>query len=300
MKNENKVYTAAELRMHEHVTHYMYLADIAMDEQATLLEKHDGLCRVVMSIAEDYPDSIAPNPGKVLAFPKVITDPVFELEEEFHFEVFVNMFFSNIDYEERLGMKGDVVFFLTLSLWYEVAKLREKLKIKGIGFNRFEKELRTTIDQARVRREQEEMLLKSQQREKLLELLPHFNLQKSDEELLAILKGLKEVEWRNRNSRRVGVFAGEVTEEEWLATMRGPREDSQVARRRIPWEAKYVCKSFVVQYLDSNFELAEKVFCLEGGKELSGLKNTNISKNKEMCDEATGKIAKLLRAAMRK
>ena len=145
------------------------------------------------------------------------------------------------------------------------------------------------------------MLLQEQQRlENEIALLPHFRVQRSDDELLAILKGLKEVEWRNRNSRRVGVFAGEVTEEEWLAAMRGPRDDSELKREKIAWEAKYVCKSFVAQYLDGNYELAERVFCLAGGKELKKLCDTNISKNKEMCDEVTGKIAQIIRAAMRK
>ena len=90
------------------------------------------------------------------------------------------------------------------------------------------------------------------------------------------------------------------TEEEWLAALRGPRDDSELKRKKIAWEAKYVCKSFVAQYLDGDYELAEHVFCLAGGKELKKLCDTNISKNKEMCDESTGKIAQIIRAAMRR
>ena len=299
MKNEYKETSPEMLAMRESVTYYMQLTDYIMQEPA-LLNRHDKLCRLIITIAEDYPDSIAENRGKVLRFPKVMAGPTFGGKQEPEFEVFVTMFSNNVNYETSTGVIGDDVFFLTLSLWYEICRLRDLLRIDGIKFHRYEKDVNAAILEARTRKAQEALLQEQQRREHEIELLPHFRVQRSDEELLAILKGLQEVEWRNRNSRRVGVFADEVTEEEWLAAMRGPRDDSELKRKKIAWEAKYVCKSFVAQYLDGNYELAERVFCLAGGKEIKKLCDTNISKNKEMCDEVTGKIAQIIRAAMRK
>lgn len=303
MKNDYKDYTPEELRMHKSVTYYMQLVDYVMEEN-NMLERHDELCRLLVTIAGDYPESMAENRGKVLKFPQVRAleeeKPYSGEEVDMEFEVFVSMFSFEVDYEASTGLKGDDVFFLTLSLWFEVCRLRDKLKLKGVKFHRYEKEVNAAIVEARERKEQEALLQEQQRQESEIALLPHFRVQRSDEELLALLKGLKELEWRNRNSRRVGVFAGEVTEEEWLAAMRGPRDDSELKRKKIAWEAKYVCKSFVAQYLDGNYALAERVFCLAGGKELKKLCDTNISKNKEMCDEVTGKIAQIIRAAMRK
>jgi hypothetical protein len=102
-----------------------------------------------------------------------------------------------------------------------------------------------------------------------------------------------------RKVKQEGVFVGEVSEEEWLAALKGPEYARVPLTRRIPWKAKYLVKSFVMQYPGSECELAEKVFCLAGGKELKKLCDTNISKNKEMCDEQTGKIAIVIRKAIR-
>ena len=304
MKNEYKEFSPEELRMRDHAEYYMQLYDYIMKEKPTLQEMHDELCRLLVKIAGEYPESIAPNRDNVLAFPKVKVlnpeAPNYGKTVNLKFEVFVKMYDGNVDYEASTGMKGDDVYFLSLALWYEVSRVRDKLKLKGMKFHRYEKDVNAAILEARTRKAQEALLQEQQRRESEIALLPHFRVQRSDEELLAILKGLKEVEWRNRNSRRVGVFAGEVTEEEWLAAMRGPRDDSELKRKKIAWEAKYVCKSFVAQYLDGNYELAERVFCLAGGKEIKKLCDTNISKNKEMCDEVTGKIAQIIRAAMRK
>lgn len=304
MENEYKDYTPEELRMRDHAEYYMQLYGYIMGEKSPLQELHDELCRLLVKIAGEYPESIALNLDNVMKFPRVkVLDPEapnYGKTVTLKFKVFVKMYEGGVDYEASTGLKGDDVFFLSLALWYEVCCLRDKLKLKGMKFRRFEKEVNAAILEARERKEQEALLMEQQRRENEIALLPHFRVQRSDDELLAILRGLKEVEWRNRNSRRIGVFADEVTEEEWLAAMRGPRDDSELKRKKIAWEAKYVCKSFVAQYLDGDYELAERVFCLAEGKELKRLCDTNISKNKEMCDEVTGKIAQIIRAAMRK
>lgn len=303
MKNDYKESTPEELAMRESVTYYMQLTDYAMGEN-DMLERHDELCRLQVKIAGEYPESIALNLDNVMKFPKVkVLDPEapnYGKTVTLKFKVFVKMHEDGVDYEASTGLKGDEVFFLSLALWYEVCCLRDKLKLKGITYHNFEKEVNIAKREALIRKQQEALLMERQRRENDIELLPHFRVQRCDDELLAILKGMKEVEWRNRNSRRTGVFADEVTEEEWLAALRGPRDDSELKRKKIAWEAKYVCKSFVAQYLDGDYELAEHVFCLAGGKELKKLCDTNISKNKEMCDESTGKIAQIIRAAMRR
>lgn len=128
---------------------------------------------------------------------------------------------------------------------------------------------------------------------------PHFHVTRDNREVLAVLHGLEHMEWEYRKVRQVGVFDGEVSDEEWLAVLKGPAYSQQAPTRKIAWRAKYMCKSFVAQYLGSDYTTAEKVFCLSGGKEIKDLKFTNISKNSDICDEHTGKIAALIRKAIR-
>ena len=128
---------------------------------------------------------------------------------------------------------------------------------------------------------------------------PHFRVRRDDREVLAVLHGLKNLEWEYRKVRQVGVFEDEVGDEEWLAALKGPAYSQQAPTRRIAWRAKYMCKSFVEQYLGSDYTTAERVFCLSGGKEIKDLKFTNISKNSDVCDEQTGKIAEVIRKAIR-
>lgn len=128
---------------------------------------------------------------------------------------------------------------------------------------------------------------------------PHFHVVRDDREVLAVLQGLTHLEWDYRKVRQVGVFEDQVSDEEWLALLKGPTYSRQAPTRRIAWKAKYLCKSFVAQYLGSDYSTAEQVFCLAGGKEIKDLKFTNISKNKDVCDEQTGKIAVVIRKAIR-
>lgn len=51
---------------------------------------------------------------------------------------------------------------------------------------------------------------------------PHFHVMRDDREVLAVLQGLKHLEWVYRKVRQVGVFEGEVSDEEWLAVLKGP------------------------------------------------------------------------------
>lgn len=48
----------------------MQLVDHVLEE-GDMLERHDELCRLLATIAGDYPESVAENMGKVLKFPQV-------------------------------------------------------------------------------------------------------------------------------------------------------------------------------------------------------------------------------------
>lgn len=150
------------------------------------------------------------------------------------------------------------------------------------------------VDEKEAERRREKVALLCQR-----ECYPHFHVEREDREVLAVLQGLKHLEWEYRKVRQLGVFEGEVSDEEWLAVMKGPGYANVVPTRRIAWRAKYLCKAFVAQYLGSDYATAEQVFCLAGGKEIKGLKFTNISKNSDLCDEQTGKIAVMIRRAIR-
>ncbi len=201
--------------MQESVTYYMQLTDYIMEEPS-LLNRHDKLCRLIITIAEDYPDSIAENRGKVLRFPKMIADPMFGEKMELEFEVFVTMFSHNVDYEASTGMKGDDVFFLTLSLWYEICRLRDLLRIDGIKFQRFEKEVKSAIELARARKAQEEKL--KEMPEVPRKLPPHFDLEpRPGVSLPAVLQGLKKEGWTDDGVREVDWIyrlTGRLTAEE--------------------------------------------------------------------------------------
>ena len=215
MKNEYKEFSPEEMAMQESVTYYMQLTDYIMEEKS-LLNRHDKLCRLIITIAEDYPDSIAENRGKVLRFPKVIADPLFDEKLELEFEVFVTMFSHNVDYEASTGLMGDDVFFLTLSLWYEICKLRDLLRIDGIKFQRFEKEVKAAVELARVRKAQEEKL--KEVHEAPRELPPHFDLEpRPGVSLPAVLQGLKKEGWVDNGVREVDWIyrlTGRLTTEE--------------------------------------------------------------------------------------
>ncbi len=201
MTSKPTLFSPDELAMQESVTYYMQLTDYIMDEPS-LLQRHDKLCRLIITIAEDYPDSIAENRGKVLRFPKVVTDPASGEKVEMEFEAFVTMFSHNVDYAADMGVKGDDVFLLTLSLWYEICRLRDLLRIDGIKFQRFEKEVKAAIEQARARKVQEEKL--KEMHELPHELPPHFSLEpRAGVSLPAVLQGLKKEGWADDSVREV-------------------------------------------------------------------------------------------------
>ena len=68
---------------------------------------------------------------------------------------------------------------------------------------------------------------------------PHFHVMRDDREVLAVLQGLKHLEWEYRKVRQVGVFEGEVSDEEWLSVLKGPAYGRQAPARKIAWRAKF-------------------------------------------------------------
>lgn len=294
---------AIEKELRESVWHYMELAGFALG-QPTLLAQHDALCRLLVFIAEEHPCELAKNPGDVRLFPKVkILDPkdlCYGDEVELEYGVFEGMFDSEDDYKECTGIDGGHIYFLSLALWYEVCMRRDKMRVSGTKFKKFQKEINEAVEQA-LEREQKMLEARNTANPGRLASgqLAHFSVEKSDAEVLAIAKGFREVEWKCNRVKTIGFFEGEVTDEEWLSALKGPTDTREGARRKIPLKTKYICRSFVAQYLDGNYTLAEKVFCLKDGKEIKNLNNTNISKNKDVCDPIEGKIAKIIREAMR-
>lgn len=251
MNNDNPDLSSANLRMREHVEHYMYLKDNVMQQPVSMLEHHDDLCRLVLTIADDYPDSIAPNPGKVLDFPKVVTDS--DKKSFFDFEAFVRLFSRNIPYHEQLPMKGDHVFFLTLSLWYEVAKLREMLKIKGVKFSRFDKELLLTQKLARERLRQEALLL--EHRNASRDLPAHFSLSvPPNVSLPDILQALKDEGWLDPRTR----------DEDWIFRLTGQIQPNTYPSQepilfRSLNQCRYIVKNLIFRNSDVPKEAWRKV-----------------------------------------
>ena len=136
-----------------------------------------------------------------------------------------------------------------------------------------------------------------------IQALPHFNLNISETMLLSILEGLKNIKWKNNRVSETGLIANDVTSDEWLYIFQGHTEGRQDATRKITWKAKYACASFVKQFLNSDYETAENVFNLKIKNDIvdiKELKTTKINRNPDICDESTGKIAKIIREAMRK
>ena len=214
MKNEYKDYTPEELAMQDHAEYYMQLYDYIMKEKPPLLELHDELCRLLVKIAGEYPESFAPNRDNVLAFPKVKVlnpeAPNYGKTATLKFEVFVTMYKGDVDYESSTGLKGDDVFFLSLALWYEVCRVRDKLKLKGITYHSYEKEVNIAKREALIRKQQEALL--KERREEARDLPTHFTMPlPQGVSLPTLLAGLKSEGWVDERTR----------EEDWLFRLTG-------------------------------------------------------------------------------
>lgn len=199
--------------MQESVTYYMQLTDYAMGEN-DMLERHDELCRLQVKIAGEYPESIALNLDNVMKFPRVkVLDPGapnYGKTVTLKFKVFVKMHEGGFDYEASTGLKGDEVFFLSLALWYEVCCLRDKLKLKGITYHNFEKEVNIAKREALIRKQQEALL--KERWEEARDLPAHFTMPvPQGVSLPTLLAGLKSEGWLDERTR----------EEDWLYRLTG-------------------------------------------------------------------------------
>lgn len=279
------------------MVYYMNLASYAMGLPG-IVEQYNALSRLLVMIAGENPQDFGEDRGDARRYPKVKVAEDMEVDEglELDYAMFESIYWSDEGFEGCVAEKGSEVYYLTLALWYEVCMLRDKMKVSGMRYRSFQKEIESALRMGHRER------MKNQRERSLYTLmhLPHFEVEASEEELLEILRGMKEVEWEYNRTRCVGFFDGEVSEEEWLSALKGASEGRPDVRRKIPWRAKYVCKSFVAQYLGGEYELAEKVFCLAGGIDIKGLSSTNIYRKGEICDMKEGKIAKIIREARKK
>lgn len=279
------------------MVYYMNLAGYALGLES-IMERYNALCRLLVMIAGENPQEFGEDRGDARRYPKVRVLEDMEADEglELDYAMFENIYWSEEGFEGCVTEKGSDVYLLTLALWYEVCMLRDKMKVSGMRYKSYGKEVATALRMG----QREQMKGSREQNFYMLTHLPHFEVKASDEELLEILRGMKAVEWEYNRSKCVGFFDGDVSEEEWLSALKGAAEGRLDVRRKIPWRAKYVCKSFVAQYLEGNYELAEKVFCLAGGKDIKGLSSTNIYRKEVICDMKDGKIAKIIREARQK
>lgn len=118
-----------------------------------------------------------------------------------------------------------------------------------------------------------------------------------DKLLIAILKGLKEAEWKNYRIIDVGLVADNITDKEWITAFTNPT----VLTRQLPVKAKFLCKVLVDLLLGGDYKLGEKIFCYIDRKGVSHpihqLKGENTYKREDICDKENGLIAKIIRDA---
>lgn len=204
MKNDYDEFTPEELELQDNAEYYIQLYGYIMGERPSLLELHDELCNLLAKIADEFPESIAPNRGNVMAFPKVkvlVPDaPNYGKRVSLRFDVVAKMFENKVDYEASIGLKGDVVFFLSLALWYEVCRVRDKLRLKGIAFIDHDKAIAAKRDEALMRKRQEALLKES--REGARDLPVHFAMAAPQKTTLRrVLEGLKSEGWLDEHTR---------------------------------------------------------------------------------------------------
>jgi hypothetical protein len=131
-----------------------------------------------------------------------------------------------------------------------------------------------------------------------LPITDHFTIDRPEEEILAVLEELKNAEWESHKVIKKGLV-GDITKEEWLFVTTGKGEP---LTRKLPWKLKYACKAFVQQYLKQDYKTAEKVFCIDDGrddnrKDIVDLRGANNNKRSDICNSKTGTIAKCIRKA---
>ena len=129
--------------------------------------------------------------------------------------------------------------------------------------------------------------------------MPHFNLDIPDDNLLGMLKELKEMEWKHKRLKEAGAVDSSITDAEWLYAHKGPGKNRKAPTGKLPWKAVYLCKEYVDLLFgkDKDYELAQKVFCWmddEGMHDIKDLKHSKIRRNDENPSAALEKIAEII------
>lgn len=120
----------------------------------------------------------------------------------------------------------------------------------------------------------------------------HYSKTDDDSKVISIMEELKKLKWKNKKVYVIGLIDDSITNEEWLYAIKG---EGNPIQRKLMWKAKFACRSFVEQYLDKDYDTAEKIFCLKDGKAIKNLKDSNLSKRQDICNEKTGEISKIIR-----
>lgn len=219
---------AIEKEIDERVDNYLDMAVFATKERS-IKSQHNALCRLMLKIARDYPYQIMENPGHVLYCPKVkVTDErdlAYGEDVVLDLDVYMTMFYDDEDFNENIGYRAlyspahEHVRFLTLALWYEILKRRERLDLRGEEYDDFDEEIKEAIERGYEDEEDEEEYNGSIDTVVSISEIPHYCLGDSDELLKELLKKLIQEKWVENTTKS----------EDWIFRFTG----------RLPSQEKY-------------------------------------------------------------
>jgi len=260
--------TPSEKSIRRSVNHYIDLAECAFKND-TLFSQHDALCQLLIKIMKYHPGGTAPKPISYQEFPQVHlvdpTDPSCSRDEDLNYKLFLYMYHNNINFCDCMEVEGDLIYYFTLSIWYEVCSLRERMDLYRIKYNCYEYELTSSIKETSTAL----MLLPSTKDDiATVEPLPHFSMEAVDEEALGEV-----LQWLLKN----GWICNNVTLDDWLYRLTGKMPpDGAPSPDPIKFSGKsqcaYVVKGLIfrgVRVSGDNWNKAKVIFSLKNGNILT-------------------------------
>lgn len=250
--------------------------------EGTYQEKHDRLCQLMVKIALHYPNSIAPNPGDITQMPIVFVDKTSK-PEGLSFKLFRRLYDSNADFLKVVGVQGDIVFFLTLTLWYELYFLRGAEELNGRQLNYNDIKLEETI--RRLQR-----LDPSQRCNAACRRLPlHFTLKvKNMSALCHLATVLKEAGWLDKNTAM----------EDWIYRLTGkmpagwsPSEEP-ISISGLN-QCHYIVKHVIFdncRMTSKNWEMVQQVFTVKHGNIANVFRANTVPSGANIIDPEIKKI----------
>lgn len=212
VSNTRQELTTSENAIRRSVNHYIELAKCAF-EKGTMLSQHNALCQLLIKIWHDYPDGIALKPANYHEFPQVhlvdYNEQSRSRDKDLNYNLFLDMYQNNIDFCDCMEVKGNLIFYLTLSIWYEICDRREKMDLERIKYDCTVDAVTSSIKETPTAL----MLLPSTGDVKAIgEPLPHFSMEAVNEEALGVV-----LQWLSTH----GWISGDVTLGDWLYRLTG-------------------------------------------------------------------------------